>query len=72
MLKRKYGDRSEWKRVLKRQYAQTYLDTKDFKGYLVRLQKFYQQGKEFAMQSQIYLQPCFVLKVYLQDFVIND
>ncbi|MCM3617674.1 DUF402 domain-containing protein [Sutcliffiella horikoshii] len=37
MLKRKYGDRSEWKRVLKRKYAQSYLDTKEFKGYITLL-----------------------------------
>lgn len=37
MLKRKYGDRSDWKRVLKREYAQTYLDTKEFKGYITLL-----------------------------------
>ncbi|MBS4218783.1 DUF402 domain-containing protein [Bacillus sp. FJAT-49711] len=37
MLKRKYGDRSEWKRVLKRQYSQTFLDTKEFKGYVTLL-----------------------------------
>lgn len=37
MLKRKYGDRSEWKRILKRKYAQTYIDTKEFKGYITLL-----------------------------------
>ncbi|MBE4909891.1 DUF402 domain-containing protein [Bacillus luteolus] len=34
MLKRKYGDLSEWKRVIKRKYSQSYLDTKEFKGYI--------------------------------------
>ncbi|GHH99458.1 hypothetical protein AM1BK_30010 [Neobacillus kokaensis] len=34
MLERKYGDRLEWKRVVKRKYAQSYLDTKDFRGYI--------------------------------------
>ncbi|MEK3886659.1 DUF402 domain-containing protein [Bacillus sp. FSL K6-3431] len=34
MLKRKYGDRSEWKRVVKREYVQSFLDTKYFKGYI--------------------------------------
>lgn len=37
MLKRKYGDRSEWKRILKRKYAQSYLETKEFKGYITLL-----------------------------------
>ncbi|MBY6036629.1 DUF402 domain-containing protein [Fictibacillus nanhaiensis] len=34
MLKRKYGDRSDWKRVIEKSYAQTFLDTKEFKGYV--------------------------------------
>ncbi|MBS4195963.1 DUF402 domain-containing protein [Lederbergia citri] len=34
MLKRKYGDRSEWKRVLKREYIQSFLNTEEFKGYV--------------------------------------
>lgn len=33
-LKRKYGDRSDWKRVLKREYAQLYLEMDNFKGYI--------------------------------------
>lgn len=33
-LKRKYGDRSDWKRVLEREYAQSYLETDHFKGYV--------------------------------------
>lgn len=33
-MKRKYGDRSNWKRVLEREYAQSYLETDNFKGYL--------------------------------------
>ncbi|WP_108670402.1 DUF402 domain-containing protein [Peribacillus acanthi] len=37
MLKRRYGNRSEWKRVLQRQYAQSFLDTEDFKGYITLL-----------------------------------
>lgn len=37
MLKRKYGNRSEWKRVLDRKYAQAFLDTKEFKGYITLL-----------------------------------
>ncbi|WP_025784689.1 DUF402 domain-containing protein [Sporosarcina sp. D27] len=37
MLKRKYGDRSEWKRVLNRKYAQAYLETSQFKGYITLL-----------------------------------
>lgn len=37
MLKRKYGDRSDWKRIEKRTYAQSYIDSKDFKGYVTLL-----------------------------------
>lgn len=37
MLKRKYGNRSDWNRILKRKYAQTYLNTKYFKGYVTLL-----------------------------------
>lgn len=33
-MKRKFGDRSDWKRVLKRDYAHSYLETDNFKGYL--------------------------------------
>ncbi|MER2119004.1 MAG: DUF402 domain-containing protein [Solibacillus sp.] len=36
-MKRKYGDRSEWKRISKRKYAQSYLDSKEFKGYITLL-----------------------------------
>ncbi|WP_010199731.1 DUF402 domain-containing protein [Bacillus sp. m3-13] len=34
MLKRRHGDRSEWKRVLERQYTHKFLDTDAFKGYV--------------------------------------
>lgn len=37
MLKRKYGDRSDWKRVTERKYAQSYIDSTEFKGYLTLL-----------------------------------
>jgi uncharacterized protein len=37
MLKRKYGDRSNWKRIEKRKYAQTYLNTKEFNGFITLL-----------------------------------
>ena len=37
MLKRKYGDRSDWKRVIERKYAQSYIDTNEFKGYITLL-----------------------------------
>ncbi|MCJ8007818.1 DUF402 domain-containing protein [Lederbergia wuyishanensis] len=37
MLERKYGDRSEWKRVLKREYIQSFFDTEEFKGYVTLL-----------------------------------
>lgn len=34
MLKRKYGNRPEWKRIINREYAQTFLDTTEFKGHI--------------------------------------
>ncbi|MBO1511112.1 DUF402 domain-containing protein [Metabacillus bambusae] len=34
MLKRKYGDRPDWKRVIKKEYRQLFLDTEGFKGYI--------------------------------------
>ncbi|MDK7669164.1 DUF402 domain-containing protein [Cytobacillus oceanisediminis] len=37
MLKRKFGDWSEWKRILERKYAQKYLNTKEFTGYITLL-----------------------------------
>lgn len=37
MLKRKYGDRPDWERVIKRKYSQAYLDTGGFKGYITLL-----------------------------------
>lgn len=33
MLKRRYGDRSEWKRLIDREYTQAFIDTDKFKGY---------------------------------------
>lgn len=37
MLERKYGDRSNWKRVIKREYTQSFLDTEEFRGYVTLL-----------------------------------
>jgi predicted RNA-binding protein associated with RNAse of E/G family len=37
LLERKYGDRSNWKRVIKREYTQSFLDTEEFKGYITLL-----------------------------------
>ncbi|MGX6443898.1 DUF402 domain-containing protein [Neobacillus sp. K501] len=37
MLKRKFGDRTGWKRIVSRKYAQSYLDTSEFKGYITLL-----------------------------------
>ena len=34
MLKRKYANRADWNRILQKNYAQSYLDTKEFKGYI--------------------------------------
>ncbi|GAB2546918.1 hypothetical protein [Gracilibacillus alcaliphilus] len=37
MLKRRYGDRSEWKRVTDREYVQSFFDTEGFNGYVTLL-----------------------------------
>lgn len=37
VLKRKYGNRSDWKRILERRYAQKYLESCDFTGYVTLL-----------------------------------
>lgn len=37
MLKRKFGDRSDWKRVLVREYAQSFIETDSFNGYITLL-----------------------------------
>lgn len=37
MLKRRFGDRSEWKRVIDRKYVQSFIDTEGFKGYVTLL-----------------------------------
>jgi len=37
MLERKYGDRSKWKRVVEREYTQSFLDTEDFRGTITLL-----------------------------------
>lgn len=37
MLKRKYGERPDWKRILQRKFAQSFIDTKEFKGYITLL-----------------------------------
>jgi uncharacterized protein len=34
LLKRKYGDHHNWQRITKRRYAQEYLDTDNFTGYV--------------------------------------
>ena len=37
MLKRKYGDRSEWQRIKKREYAQIFMEKDEFTGYITLL-----------------------------------
>lgn len=36
-MKRKFGDRSEWKRILDRTYVQTYMEASEFKGHITLL-----------------------------------
>ena len=38
MLKRKYGERPSWKRISQKRYAQNYLETDEYKGYVTLLQ----------------------------------
>ena len=37
MLKRKYGDRSDWNRILQREFAQSFLNSQEFTGYITLL-----------------------------------
>jgi predicted RNA-binding protein associated with RNAse of E/G family len=37
MLKKRYGDRSDWKRIVKREYLQSYMETEEFTGTISRL-----------------------------------
>ena len=37
MLKRRFGDRSDWKRIKKRMYVQTYIEKEEFTGYITLL-----------------------------------
>ena len=38
MHKRKYGERPDWSRISQKKYAQTFLETDEFKGYITLLQ----------------------------------
>lgn len=38
MLKRKYGDRSDWKRITQRKFAKVFLETNEYTGYITLLQ----------------------------------
>ncbi|BAC12305.1 hypothetical conserved protein [Oceanobacillus iheyensis HTE831] len=57
-MKRKYGDRANWQRILERSYAQAYINEKEFKGYitLIHMKKVsqplvihYEQGKQLSI-----------------------
>lgn len=37
MLKKRYGNRSDWKRIVKREYAQCHVETKEFTGTITLL-----------------------------------
>ncbi|WP_391116313.1 DUF402 domain-containing protein [Psychrobacillus sp. L3] len=37
MLKKRYGNRSDWKRIVKREYVQSYIETKEFTGTITLL-----------------------------------
>lgn len=72
MLKRKYGDRAEWKRVIKRQYTQTFLDIEKFKGYVTLLHV--QKVSEPLEVSYEKKQVCIVDDgyIWLQHFPIHE
>ncbi|WP_391202427.1 DUF402 domain-containing protein [Psychrobacillus sp. L4] len=38
MLKKRYGYRSDWKRIVKREYVQSYVETQEFTGTITLLQ----------------------------------
>ena len=38
MLKRKYGSRYDWKRIVERGYAEKYISTSEFTGYVTLLE----------------------------------
>ncbi|MFX3675132.1 MAG: DUF402 domain-containing protein [Paenisporosarcina sp.] len=66
MLKRKFGNRSEWKRVIDKEYVYTFFDTEEFNGYVTLLKVnnvtaplYVQYGKEnvcIVNQGFIWLQ----------------
>lgn len=37
VIKRKFGDRADWQRVLKRTYTQSYFDSPEYRGYVTLL-----------------------------------
>ncbi|WP_127492473.1 DUF402 domain-containing protein [Paenibacillus glycanilyticus] len=37
MLKRKYGDRADWQRVMAKEYAQTFIESEEFTGFVTLL-----------------------------------
>ncbi|PPA70357.1 DUF402 domain-containing protein [Jeotgalibacillus proteolyticus] len=63
MLKRKYGDRSDWPRILERRYAQTFMESKEFTGYVTLLQTVkvaeplfvYYEGRRICIVDDGYL-----------------
>lgn len=63
-MKRKYGDRGNWQRILERRYAQAYVNEKDFKGYitLIHMKKVaqplvinYEQGEQLSIVEDGYM-----------------
>ncbi|KGR78021.1 DUF402 domain-containing protein [Ureibacillus manganicus] len=73
MLKRKYGDRPGWQRVDEKQYAQTYLETTEFKGY-VTLVKTIKVSKPLFVNYGGTENVCIVGDGYswLQHFPLNE
>jgi hypothetical protein len=62
MLERKYGDRSNWKCVIERNYVQSFMNTKEFKGYMSLIKVAKQPSeKEDKMRKKIFLIPSIIL-----------
>ncbi|WP_096187685.1 DUF402 domain-containing protein [Evansella halocellulosilytica] len=72
-LKRKYGDRSGWKRVVRKQYAQRYVESKEYKGDITLL-KIEEIKEPLSVKYDEQQEICIANKGYmwLQHFPENE
>ncbi|MGR3764256.1 DUF402 domain-containing protein [Rossellomorea sp. NS-SX7] len=71
-MKRKYGNHATWKRIIKKEYAQTYIDSTSFKGHVTLLHILdvaeplivRYRGKEICLADKGYF--------WLQHFPVNE